>query len=281
MSPSSSSDAPVTPTDISSGTTNMINHARTLLLNKSGASRPSPTFFGEEVVPVNFAPVSLPSTLLTVRRALFGGTPDDAGLNYMLWQYMRVLHSTEFVEYVLALGDRITYMHDRSLLDTTFGPTVLDNADALQFSGTPDLGGTSGQLITSWSIARNAPARFTLVNLQTGQQSIETPDYSGGVTAYMPMPGHSDFKVRVFDAYATKAYWVVEYLAKPNIELDIVSRAAQLNNIGSEAYAALFPAVLPYTTFKELWEEHTHLPYKLSGALLSLIYQTEELRSGG
>jgi hypothetical protein len=28
----------------------MINGARTLLLNKSGASRPSPTFFGEEIV---------------------------------------------------------------------------------------------------------------------------------------------------------------------------------------------------------------------------------------
>lgn len=282
MSPSSSSSTtPVGPTDTSSGTTNMINHARTLLLNKSGATRPPATFFGEEVVPEKFAAVTLPSTLLTVRRALFGGTPDDAGLNYMLWQYMRVLHSTEFVEYVTALGNRITYMHDRSLLDYPYGPAVMENSDALQFTGAPDLGGTSGALFGSWSIDRTAPAAFTLKNLKTGKQAIENPGYSGGVTDYMPMPGHKDFKVRVFDAYASASYWVVEYLAKPTIEMDIVSRAAQLNNIGAEADAALFPNRSPYKLFRELWEQHTHLPYKLSGALLSLIYQTEEIRSGG
>jgi hypothetical protein len=259
----------------------MINGARTLLLNKSGASRPSPTFFGEEIVPRKFAAVELPTPLMTVRRALFGGSPDDAGLNYMLWQYMRVLHSTEFVEYVLALGDRITYMHDRSLLEYPFGPNVLHNSDALQFAGTPDLGGTSGRLYGSWSVQRTGGATFTLKNLRTGQQTMENPDYAGGVTGYMSMPGHKDFMVRVFDAYATETYWVVEYLAKPNIEMDIVSRAEQLNNVGAEAYAALFSGREPYKTFRELWENHPHLSYKLSGALLALIYQTEELRSGG
>lgn len=281
MSSSSSSVTPIGPTDISSGTTNMINGARTLLLNKDGATRPAATYFGEEVVPEAYSAVTLPSTLLTVRRALFGGSPDDAGLNYMLWQYMRVLHSTEFVEYVLALGDRITYMHDRSLLDYSFGPAVVNNAAALQFSGLPDLGGTSGRLTGSWMIERTGGAAFTIKNLQTGKSEMLTPDYADGVTAYMPMTGHKDFKVRVFDAHATAAEWIVEYLAKPTIEMDIVTRAAQVDKIGAAATAELFPTHEPYKTFKQLWDYHMHLPYKLSGALLAMIYRTEELRSGG
>ncbi|HSN70705.1 MAG TPA: hypothetical protein VLT59_04315 [Steroidobacteraceae bacterium] len=280
MSSSSSSHAPDLTVDLSSGTTNMINHARTLLLNRNGATRPPADFFGEEVVPKSYAAVQLPSQLMTIRRALFGGDPDDAGLNYMVWQYMRVLHSTEFVEYVLALGTRITYLHDRSLLDYPYGATVVNNPNALQFVGTPDLGGTSGRLMTSWTIERLAPAVFSIKNLYTGKQLTQNPGYAGGVTDFMPMTGHQDFKVRVFDAYAAASQWTVEYLAKPNIEMDITSRAAQLNNIGAEADAALFPNTEPYKTFRQLWEQHIHLPYKLSGALLSLIYQTEELRSG-
>lgn len=280
MSSSSSSSVPDLTIDLSSGASNMVNHARTLLLNKSGATRPPADFFGEEVVPKKFAPVDLPSTLRTVRRALFGGNPDDAGLNYMLWQYMRVLHSTEFVEYVLALGNRITYLHDRTLLAAPFGATVSPNDSALQFTGVPDLGGTSGKLYGSWTIERIAPAAYTIGNLQTGKIATQYPDYSGGVTGYMPMTGHNDFKVRVFDAYASTSFWAVDYLAKPGIEMDLISRAAQLGNIGAEADAALFPNREPYKTFKQLWDYHMHMPYKLSGALLSLIYQTEELRRG-
>jgi hypothetical protein len=277
---SSSSAAPDAPVDISSGTTDMVNHARTLLLNKDGAERPPTTYFGEEVVPMRYAAVALPSTLRTVQRALFGGTPDDAGLNYMLWQYMRVLHSTEFVEYVLDLGDRITYMYDHSLLNAAFGPSVQRNPKALQFTGQPDLGGTSGQLIGSWSIVRNAPTSFTLKNLQTGKVSSEFPTVTDGMTDYMSLPGHKDYKVRVIGAYATETSWLVEYLAKPGIELDIASRAAQVNNIGAAAYADLFPSREPFKTFQQLWDYHMHLPYKLSGALLAMIYRTEELRSG-
>jgi hypothetical protein len=261
--------------------TNMINHARTLLLNKDGAKRPQATYFGEEVVPYNYAAVMMPSALLTARRALFGGSPDDAGLNYMLWQYMRILHSTEFVEYVLALGTRITYLHTRSMVDYLFGVTVENNPDALQFNGLPDLGGTSGQLTGSWRIDRSAPAAFTLTNLHTGQQSVQYPSYAGGVTGYMPMPGHKDFEVRVFDAYATAAMWIVTYLAKPGIAMDPISRAAQLANTGSEVETDLFPSREPYKTFKQLWDYHMHFPYKMSGALLALIYRTEELHRGG
>ena len=258
----------------------MINHARTLLLNRDGATRPVPTFFGEEYVPESFKALPLPSELITIRRALFGSDPDNAGMNYLLWQYMKILHSTEFEDYVTALDSRVTYLHARSLLDQPFGPTVSENSAALQFVGAPALGGTDGRLIESWGIER-AGTLYTIRNYRTNVADSHVPTVVDGLTAFMPMTGHPDFQVRVSTSIATVNNWDVEYLARPNESLDPINRAAQLTNIGAEAYAYLFPRREPYTTFKSLWERHAHFPYKMSGALLAVIYLTEGIRRAG
>jgi hypothetical protein len=36
----------------------------------------------------------------------------------------------------------------------------------------------------------------------------------------------------------------------------------------------------PWNTFRELWRRHQETPYQLGGALLALIYRTEEVRRG-
>lgn len=258
----------------------MINEARTVLLNRDGDKRPAANFFGEEYVPATFKSLPVPSELVTIRRALFGSNPDNAGLNYMLWQYMRILHSTEFEDYVTALDTRVTYMHKKTLLDAAFGPSVSTNADALQFIGTPGLGGTDGRLMENWLITRTG-STYTILNYRTNVSTSHTPTVVEQVTALMPMTGHPDLKVRVFLSVATVNAWEIAYLARPAETLDPINRAAQVTNIGSEAYAFLFPRREPYMTFKSLWEKHAHFPYKLSGALLALIYLTEEIRCAG
>lgn len=258
----------------------MINHVRTLLLNRSGALRPAPTFFGEEYVPESFVALTLPSELVTIRRALLGSDPDNAGMNYLLWQYMKILHSTEFEEYVTALDSRVTYLHAKTLLAEPFGPTVGENAEALQFVGAPNLGGTDGRLMESWGIDR-AGSQYTIRNYRTNVAEPHTPTVVDQVTEFMPMTGHPDFKVRVFLSAATASLWDVEYLARPQVTLDPINRAAQLANIGATAYAYLFPKREPYSVFKALWERHAHFPYKLSGALLAAAYLTEEIRRAG
>jgi hypothetical protein len=258
----------------------LINHARTLLLNRAGDARPIPSFFGEEYVPSTFGPVDLPAELLTARSALLGSNPDDAGLNYMLWQYVRILHSTEFEDYVYNLDTRVTYLHTKTLVDFAFGPAVDNNEDALQFTGLPALGGSDGRLQESWRIEQLTQTSYRLTNMRTGAVSTETVAVTDGVTDFMPIPGHSSYQVRVFVGVVDTGTWYVTYTAKPLETLDPTARAGQLNNTGSAVKTTLFPAREPFVTFLKLWEKESRFAYKMSGALLALVYRTEELRLG-
>lgn len=255
----------------------MPNMARTLLLNASGANRPGLSFFGEEYIPPYFRPVELSSGLLTVRRALFGTTPDTAGMNYSVWQYMRLLHSTEYAGYVTALDSRITYLNDKSLLDYTYGPSTQPET-AIEFTGDPGLGGADGRLYASW--------RLTLSGGSIDVECLSTPRVESfnitvedGLSSYVPLIPYNDYKARV-DTTAGITQWLVSYVSKAGINMGLVKRAEAITKIGAAAYEALFPRRSPYTLFKQLWEQHPHLPYKLSGVLLALIYLTNEARTG-
>ncbi len=258
----------------------MINHARMLLLNRDGSKRPMPTFFGEEYVPTMFRPVDLPSELLTARRALLGSNPDDAGINYMLWQYVRIMHSTEFEDYVYALDTRVTYLHAKTLVDYPFGPVADNNGDALQFHGEPALGGSDGRLQETWKIEQLAQGSYRLTNMHTGRVSTESVSVTDGVTDFMPIPGHSSYQVRVFVGAVTTGLWYITYTSKPQATLDPTARAGQLNNMSAAVRTALFPARDPFKTFAALWDRESRFAYKMSGALLALVYRTEELRVG-
>jgi hypothetical protein len=85
----------------------MINHARTLLLNKANDTY-LPGVIGEEYMPP-YSPVKLPSYLMTSRKILFGTDPDKVFLNFRLHELMNLIHQTELGEFVFALDNRITY----------------------------------------------------------------------------------------------------------------------------------------------------------------------------
>lgn len=252
--------------------------ARTLLLNEDGSVHQAAGVLAEEYVPPYYKKVELSSGLLTARRALLGSAPDRAGLNYSVWQYMRILHSTEYVDWLMALDPRITYMSSPSILDTAYGASVDQNTDALQFTGEPGLGGVEGRLQESWTIERITNAIYRIMNLRTRRAETFTVALENGLTEFMPMTGHTNYKVRVQTQLATVLKWTVTYLAKPAAAMDPVQRAAQAGNIGIAAYNELFPSRSPYKLFKQLWEQHSLFPYRMSGYLFALIYRTEELR---
>jgi hypothetical protein len=85
----------------------MINHARTLLLN-TNSDNYAPGTLGEEYIPT-YQPVELPAYLKTAHRILFGTDPDRVFLNYRANELMRMLHQTEFAEFIYALDPRVTY----------------------------------------------------------------------------------------------------------------------------------------------------------------------------
>jgi hypothetical protein len=258
----------------------MINHARTLLLNRDGDKRPVATFFGEEYVPELFRTVDLPSELVTARDALLGNNPDDAGINYMVWQYMKLLHSTEFEDYVLALDTRITYMNKKTLVAFPFGPSVDNNGIALQFQGAPALGGSDGRLQESWQIEQLSQGSYRLTNMHTGFSTTEVVNVTDGLTDYMAIPGHSSYNVRVAVDSVTTGLWFITYTAKPQATLDPIARLAQFSNTGAAVKVAVFPSRDPFKLFAKLWEDESRFAYKVSGVLLALIYRIEELRVG-
>lgn len=276
---SSSSSSPQLAADV--GDAKGANLARTLLINRPGSEQQDVSFFGYEYVSPTYQQVALTSGLLNARRMLFGGDPDLSGMNYMAWQYMRILHATEFESYVTALDPRITYLNNKSLVDYDYGESVAANANALQFLGTPNLGGASGRLVENWRIERTTPTSFRILNYRSGVAESYSPNIVNNVTDYMTMTGHSGYKVRLFLDNADRDAWEVSYLAKPQSEMDPVNRAATLSKLGTESYLELFPYRTPYNLFRELWEKHQELAYKLSGALLALIYRTQEIRISG
>lgn len=258
----------------------MINHARTLLLNRSGDARPAPSYFAEEFVEPTFRAIELPSYLVNAQRALFGSNPDNAGKNLMLWQYMKILDSTEFVSYVEALDSRITYRSDKSLLDESYGVQVDANSSALDFTGQPDLGGTTGQLIASWLIERTGPTSFSITNTVTGVVKNVSVTFTDGISEFVTMPGQRGYKVRFLEGNIVNDVWTVTYLGQAQSALDPINRLTAFSSLTDSVLAEIFPSRSPYKLFKRLFQQHDLFPYKMSGALLAVIYRTEEVRLG-
>ena len=113
----------------------MFNHARTLLLNISGSNNPGSSYLGEELVPADYAAITLPSYIENVRRSLFGADPDRAMLNYRIRQLLTLIAGTDLQEYITDLDSRITYTlgKDKTLAEHEMWSPVLS-----QYGGTSD-----------------------------------------------------------------------------------------------------------------------------------------------
>ena len=86
----------------------MLNHARTLLLNRTGTANLK-SYNGYEYVPERYTAMGLTSTLQNVSAILFHGMDTPTNMNLRVKQYMHILHSTEYESYITALDTRITY----------------------------------------------------------------------------------------------------------------------------------------------------------------------------
>lgn len=103
----------------------MINHARTLLLNKPG-SYYQLGVLGEEYIPADFASLYMPSYIKTPYQIIFGVNPDKVFVNYRLRELMALIHQTELAEFVYALDPRVTYwpQNDNNFLAGTLHGSV-------------------------------------------------------------------------------------------------------------------------------------------------------------
>lgn len=264
----------------------MINHARTLLLNRNGATHMA-SELGGEFVPADFRAITLPTYIKNVRAALFGADPDLLMQNYRLRQLMTILHATELVEFLTDLDPRITYSTTGTspFYNELFGITVRkldDTVGTLHVLGQPDPPDTRGRAINQWKITAVAGSRAQ-VERQTAPLSSAQYEYDlvDGLGTPIDLPGSLlQFQL---SGVTTGETWLVESRARPTDELGSI--VEDLKSVGESTITELFGLgtvkqnTEPFRTFYNLWHDHPELSYKLGGLLLALIYRTNEVRS--
>ncbi len=265
----------------------MINHARTLLMNVPGntSSRETP---GEEYIPPDFAPVALPSYILSARRLLLGASPDRYFLNFRVRELMRYLHETELADYVYALDSRVTYWPelDMPLLDKESRVTatqVLGPSDTqLFFTGQPAADNSRGRSRYDFIVSVTSETGDTVLRAEqvggASASSIVAP--GSNLTEAVPL-GPTGLQVRVSKP-TPGSRWSVTTTAKPAPAITTVLPVLEI--IGEPTLLELFGVLTttePYATFRQLWADNRNPVYRLGGFLLAMIYRTDEIRKNG
>ena len=258
----------------------MFNHARTLLLNISGSNSPGFSYLGEELVPADYAEITLPSYLENVRRPLFGAAPDRAMLNYRTRQLLTLIADTDLQEYITDLDSRITYTLGKDKVFTqhgTWDPVVSQYGgtadDIITLAGTPERPDFTGKSFYQFNVDILSPTVIQ-ISRQTPPVKSQNLDLAltGGLSEQYDLyyTGHT---IRV-NTLNPGAAWTISGYLRPQLSLaDIVT---QLDSVGDDVLTELFGTkrIEPWNTFRNTWYDHPELPYRLGGLVLALIYRT-------
>lgn len=89
----------------------MINHARTLLLNKhpSRADYIDSGYEGYEYIPKEYVPVRLPTYLQSIQKILIGANSDGLFAGLRAHELLSYIHQTELESYLYKFDTRVTY----------------------------------------------------------------------------------------------------------------------------------------------------------------------------
>lgn len=267
----------------------MINHARTLLLNVSGASsqRQEP---GEEYIPETFKPLALPTYLHTPHKVIFGATPDRYFLNFRAREIMAYLHQTELAEYVYALDPRVTYWPEpaRPFYDTekrlrvtqSFGTT----ASGPVFNGDLFADNSRGRSVREFSlrVENDGPTWSALLSTPDAPGKVDTTVlvFNGGLSQRLPLSSTGLFFQLPQPTSVTE--WQIYTRIKPLPA--ITTLLPILMFLGEPLFLELFgvdDTETPYSTFKRLWFDHPNPVYRINGIVLAMIYRTDELLRRG
>lgn len=258
----------------------VINHARTLLINRKPDNVSYGGQLGDEYYPSNYVPVmSMPTYLSSIRNMLLGANPDRVFLNYRARQYMALLHSTELLEFVLELDPRITYDVDNDDMssDDAFGIRAPDSIHIIGNLGSPD---RLGRCYHEWDLNVLNEETIQVIRRTFPQQdSVQEYTITDGMSSRIELVGSE--AAFTFNEGINEVWGVAGY-ARPTRDLGEIQ--AELESAGAPYMNDLFGvgtplgASEPFLTFRNLWFKHPELAYRVGGVLLAVIYRMEELR---
>jgi hypothetical protein len=257
----------------------VINHFRTLLLNRSGSSKGFVNRLGEEFIPPEFRALNLPNYLAKPRQILFGNQPDWLFGNYRIRQLLAIVHATSLAEYVTAFDNRITYdVANPDMFENVFATTT--KGDGIRFAGRPGEPDGIGQSLRRWtiSVVDDDTVRITQVLPSPRVDNIGFTLTNGW--SNLIKLGGDDFYFSFNPSLGDS--WVVEQRLRPQRSLGEL--VANLEGATAPYWNEVFGIGTlhgeeePWKTFNNLWHDHPELPYRLGGFLLALVYSTERWR---
>lgn len=258
----------------------MINHARTLLLNKDGDKRPEPAYFLEEYVDPGYRTLNLPNYLMNIHGALMGVNSDNAFSNYRLYQYMRLLHSTSLASYVYNLDKRVTYLRAHSAIfqfQNPYGVLLEGAASEIYFLGEV---GTANSSIMSYSWTAELVSSYVarVVDLKTFKSQDTLFTVYEGLSSPIAFPGQPGFSMKISNPIAGSK-WLISAFLPPSEGLPEITK--RLEGMEGGALSTLFLGGSPYSGFKGIWENYPGIQEALSALILAWVYRVEEVRLSG
>lgn len=253
----------------------MINHLRTLLLNLNGGTNlPGYDYPGEEYVPSDFRPVSLPVAERSVRAALFGGGPDRAFLNVRALQLLTLVHASDLADHALKHDTRLTYWPADGQVHEllTDGVTVTPSGTAgtnLELSGLTVGRSHPNQLLHRWSVEVVDGSTVRVVRTAPyADVDVVTYTTSGGWSDLHPLGDLTDLHFRFESGVGGR--WELECLHRPLYGLDVAvdeletTRSRHLDDVFGSAQG-------DYGLYRELWQDPTQpLAHRLGAVVLAL-----------
>lgn len=262
----------------------MINHARNLLANLTPRNDFSLASPAEELIDPSYVRSSrLPGPVETVRRILFGDSPDRFMVNYRTRQLLSLAHASPAGELLTAMDPRVTYdlVGDSTLLDDSkFTPVQYQlsgpSAAALSVAGRPEAPDASGVVFHSFLVEANGDgtATVTLSDGRIPNLVFECP-VEGGLSSPVPLRP-SGYNVRLPTAEAGYS-WLVEVSNRP--QWDVGQLVAAVDSVGGAALENLFAGGEPYASCRRAWMFQRELPLRVGALVAAVVLRTEEWRA--
>lgn len=266
----------------------MVNHVRTLLLNRDGNAVVPDWTLGDEAVPVDYRAVVLPNAVQQVRRCLFGENPDQSFINFRLAQMLTVIHASELDSMVRWPDPRITYLpiRDWQLFPTAYyTPTaVVAGTQAVELphivpGDPPAVPDASGRMYHDYRIELDGGDVATTQFSPAYDTQAEVVTFADGWSAQLLALGDSGHSFYVPDVGT--AAWQVTFNNRPQWDLGQV--LATIEVIGEPILLGLFGtggagSPEPYGTFRNLFYDRRELPYRLGAVALAMAWRTDAVR---
>jgi len=260
----------------------MINHARTLLLNRQ-ANFPGHYRELGEYVPPNYEPLKLPGYLQRIRQQLFGSNPDRLYAEYRTRQYITILHSTEFAGEMTRWDSRITYDPTTNSTDLLLDRDGLCDTQYLSFVGDVQSEDNTGLARHEWLITRAPHGHIKIVRTTEPAETIaRRVTIHQHLSELLPLPG-TEAQFRFRDSLPVEDTQHVVADVKPRRSLPEIVAAISAGEFSDIWRLFHSPKQLPgdYQSWENLWLQHDELAYKLTGLLLAVIWRAEERRQYG